>query len=644
MAKPVKLEGVGTINFPDQATEDDIAQFVNSTPREELVKIAQQQAYSMPATPEPDGIKRQLGLTARALGPVGAGALAGAPFGPPGMAAGALTTAFGPAIIDPVIGLSNRYLGTNIPTTSQTMESLMSRMGLPEPRNQQERVVQAMTRGLTGSAGAARGFTGLATPTPATTTERVFEQMGRYPAQQTTAGTLASGAAQMGAERDVGQLGQMGLALGAGMMAPGGPKLPPTARVMEGAKAVVSPLSASGREVIIGNVLNRLAYDPAKAMENLYAAQPLVPGVRPTTAAVARDVGLAGAETPIRALDSTNAFAARLSQNQKALLDAFRGVSGRPGSISKAEAKRTAVAGPMREAAFENVQPVGVAPVFEHITGVLADPNKQRTVVQQAMDEVRNLIYKRVDPETGFADPRALYAVRKDISDMMAGKYGKEQANYSQARGELADVARQLDAVIEQGAPGFQQYMQKYAKISGGIDQMRMLQSMESKVTTGQPDIMTGEPVLQASGLRRELAKRREEMGETLPPSAQRRVDAVIDEINRGQAATAPGVQPPGSTTFKNLSVGNLIGKIVGQGLADNKTLRTMARPLDFLYKLPDEAIQQLLVDSMLDPQLAARLMNKANVMTIDNTATSLRNKAIQLGYGTYIGAQESMR
>lgn len=644
MAKPITLDGIGTIEFPDQATDDQIADFVNSTPREELIKIAQQQAYSMPAKPEPDGLERQIGLTVRALGPVAAGAAAGAPFGPPGMAAGALTTSFGPAIVDPLIGLSNRYLGTNIPTTAGTMESLMTRLGLPEPRNQQERVVQAMTRGLTGATGAAKGFSGLATPTPITTTERVFEQMGRYPSQQATAGTLASGAAQMGAERDVGQLGQMGLAMGAGMIAPGGPKLPPTARTLEGAKAVVSPLTASGREVIVGNVLNRLAYDPARAIENLSAAQPLVPGVRPTTAAVARDVGLAGAETPIRALDPTNAFGARLSQTQQALLNAFRRVSGRPGSIAQAEAKRTAVTRPMREAAFENVQPVGVAPVFEHITGVLADPNKQRTVVQQAMDEVRRLIYNRVDPETGFADPRALYSVRKDIGDMMSGKYGKDQANYSQARGELTDVVRQLDQIIEQGAPGFNEYMQKYAKISSGIDQMRLLQGIESKVTTGQPNIMTGEPVLQASALRRELARRSDEMGETLPPPAQRRVDAIIDEINRGQAATAPGVKAPGSDTFRNLSVGNLIGKIVGQGLADNKTLRTMARPLDFLYKLPDEAIQQLLVDAMLDPQLAARLMNKANVMTIDNTAQSLRNKAIQLGYGTYIGAQEGMK
>lgn len=642
--KPVTLEGIGTINFPAEASQEQIAEFVNSTPREELIKIAQQQAYSMPEKPEPDSLKRQLGLTARAAGPVGAGMLMGAPFGPPGMAAGALTASFGPALVDPVINLSNQYLGTNIPTTSSAMEALMTKAGLPQPRTQQERVVQAMTRGMTGSAGAAKAFGSLGTPTPATQTERVFEQMGRYPSQQVTAGTLASGAAQMGAERDVGQLGQMGLAMGAGMLAPGGPKLPPTARAVEGAKAVVSPLTASGREVIVGNVLNRLAYDPAKAMENMYASQPLVPGVRPTTAAVARDVGLAGAETPIRALDPANAFGAQLSQNQQALLEAFRRVSGKPGSIPQAEAKRTAVTRPMREAAFENVQPVGVAPVFEHITGVLADPNKQRTVVQQAMDEVQRLIYSRVDPETGFADPRALYSVRKDIGDMMAGKYGKDQANYSQARGELTDVARQLDQIIEQGAPGFNKYMQKYAKISGGIDQMRLLQGIESKVTTGQPNIMTGEPVLQASGLRRQVAQRAEEMGATLPPPAQRRIDAIVDEINRGQAATAPGVKAPGSDTFRNLSVGNLIGKIVGQGLADNKTLRTLARPLDFLYKLPDEAIQQLLVDAMLDPQLGARLMNKANVMTIDNTAQSLRNKAIQLGYGTYIGAQEGMK
>jgi hypothetical protein len=66
-----------------------------------------------------------------------------------------------------------------------------------------------------------------------------------------------------------------------------------------------------------------------------------------------------------------------------------------------------------------------------------------------------------------------------------------------------------------------------------------------------------------------------------------------------------------------------------------------MTRPLDFLYKLPDQQIQQLLVEAMLDPQLAAQMMSKASIMKVEPLAKSLRNKAEQLGFGSIIGAQE---
>jgi hypothetical protein len=87
--------------------------------------------------------------------------------------------------------------------------------------------------------------------------------------------------------------------------------------------------------------------------------------------------------------------------------------------------------------------------------------------------------------------------------------------------------------------------------------------------------------------------------------------------------------------------MGNLIGKIFSESMATNTTLRTMSRPLDFLYKLPDEQIQQLLVQAMLDPKLAAQMMAKANIMRVEPLATSLRQKAQQLGFGTLIGASQ---
>ena len=67
--------------------------------------------------------------------------------------------------------------------------------------------------------------------------------------------------------------------------------------------------------------------------------------------------------------------------------------------------------------------------------------------------------------------------------------------------------------------------------------------------------------------------------------------------------------------------------------------MRTLARPLDFLYKLPDEQISRLMVEAMLDPKLAAQMMQKANIMSIKPVANQLRKKAKELGLAPFISA-----
>lgn len=634
----VNVLGYGLVEFPEGMTQAEMAYALSQLPEK------------YPGTPSvADQLLRQAGLTARAVGPVAAGAtLGGVMAGPPGAAVGALGVGLGQMVGDPLVGLYNRAMGTNVPTPSQSMESLMTKVGLPEPATPTERVVQDITRSGASATGFARGAGQMGATMlagrqmagqPAGIAPDVLGLLAQYPAQQVSGAALAGGAGGMLREGDVGTAGQMAGSMAAGMVAPGGPKLPLTQRIAAAPKTLVQPFTEEGRQVMIGSVLNKLATNPQAAQARLAEAAPLVPGVKPTTAGIAYDPGLAAAETSIRGLDVAGSqFGQRLSENQQALLDAYRRLSGGPGSIPVAEAKRASITGPMRTDAFDNRAPVSVDAIEAQIQSTLADPAKQRTQVISAMQEVRNLIKARTAPD-GTIDPVALYSVRKDISDIMSGKLQGEKANLRLARGELADLMPVIDNVIESGAPGFNAYMSKYAKMSKPIDQMRLLQDIEARVTTGQPNVVTGEPVLAAGQLRRQLANRADEIGVDLSAPAQRRLDNIITEINRGMAATAPGVKVPGSDTFKNMSMGNLIGKIFSESLASNTTLRTMTRPLDFLYKLPDEKLQQLLVEAMLDPQLAAVMMSKANMMKVEPLATSLRQKAIQMGMGTAIGA-----
>ena len=617
--KKITIEGIGELSFPATATDEQIAAFVNSTPPAQLQQIAATQAPKAP-----DTLGRQAGLAVR-------------PMAQAALTAGGLL----PMAVDPLVNLYNLATGSQAPTMTQAVGQTLTRAGFPEPRTAQERIVQDLAGAGYGVGGMANLAARAAPLVTSPAAQGVTQMLAANPRAQSSAALAATAAGGLLREGEFSPGVQLAGALGAGMLAPGGPTLSTTQRALAAPGALVKPFTQQGREVMVGNVLRNLATDPERAIANLQQAQPTVPGVRVTTAAGARDPGLAAAETPIRALDQSGAFPSVLSANQQALLESFRRLGGQPGSIERAEAKRAAVTSPMREQAFANAPPVSVEPITAAIQGITSNPATQRQTVDQAMSYVTDLLAKRVDPQTGTINPMALYSVRKDITDAMAGKLSGDLANLRLARGQLADLLPVIDSTIEAGAPGFGRYMQQFAKSSKPIDQMRLLQGIESKVTTGQPNLMTGEPVLAASALRRQVAAKSEEIGAQLSPAAQRRLDNIINEINRGQAATAPGVKAPGSNTFQNMSMGNLIGRVFSESLADNTTLRTMTRPLDFLYKLPDQQIQQLLVESMLDPKLAATMMSKANMMKVEPMAKSLRKKAEELGFGAAIGAAQ---
>ena len=609
--KIVEVPNIGRVAFPSAMTDEEILKAIG-----DLLSGGEQ---------APDTLSRQAGLAVR-------------PMAQAVMTGGGML----PLAVDPLVNLFNLAAGTNVPTMTQATQTTLNRMGFPQPRTAQERVVQDVAGAGYGVGGLANLAARAAPIVTSPTAQGVTQMLATNPLAQSSAALASSAAGGALREGEFSPGVQLVGAMGAGMIAPGGQSLPLTQRALAAPGALVKPFTQQGREVIVGNVLRNVATNPEQAIANLQQAQSTVPGVRLTTAAGARDPGLAAAETPIRALDQSGAFPSVLSANQQALLNAFRGISGRPGSIPAAEAKRSSITAPMRESAFANAQPVSVEPIAAAIQGITNNPATQRQTVDQAMKYVADLLAKRVDPETGTINPMALYSVRKDITDAMAGKLSGDLANLRLARGQLNDLLPVIDATIEAGAPGFNRYMQQFAKSSSAIDQMRLLQGIESRVTTGQPNLMTGEPVLAASALRRQLAAKSEEIGAQLSPAAQRRLDNIINEINRGQAATAPGVKAPGSNTFQNMSMGNLIGRVFSESMADNTTLRTMTRPLDWLYKLPDQQVQQLLVEAMLDPQLASQMMSKANMMKVEPLAKSLRDKAAQMGFGTTIGASQA--
>ena len=620
MAQQVEIIGLGIVEFPDGMSKDEIAQALKKLPGQgEPAPIDKEQMRKELFTPPKDiglvpgnlsDLPRQLGLTARAA-ITGATAL-------PAMGADALT------------GLINMIAGRQVmQPSSQALQSLMTQAGVPEPKTAQERVVQDIGGAMAGVAGP-----GLLAGKMGPMAKEFF--MGSPQAQAAAAigGAAAGGTAR---ESDLGPVAQT-LAAITGSIAPGG--VTATQALGRGAKEAVRPFTEAGREVITGNVLRSLARDPEAAIKAAESYQARVPGYQPTTSQATRDLGLISAETPIRSMASMGQFEAQASAANQARLKILDQMAKDKTALEGAIKKRDEVTAPLREQAFAN--PVDETAfntaVYENVLGkidaISASDVGARKTVQKAMDFARQTV------EGGLGSPTRLYEARKDLRDAAQGLLDKEGSAYSLAKKQLEEVIRAVDDAIESGAPGYKDYLQKYATSSRGIERLEAAQEFRGKVLSTTPDpSRVGDFLISQPAFTRAI--RAAEKDTDLSKTQLAVLKRVAEDLDSGVLNRAGKV--PGSDTFKNLSTANIIGGVIGKQMfgevpaAVNKTVA----PLNWLYNGTDDQIRELLVSAMLDPKLAADLMKKANVMTVEPLSQALKKKAIAAGYGASFGLTE---
>lgn len=555
-------------------------------------------------------LPRQLGLTARAA-VTGATSL-------PAIGADALT------------GLINLIAGKQVmQPSSQALQSLMTRAGVPEPQTAQERVVQDIGGAMAGVSGP-----GLLAGKMGPVAKEFF--MGSPQAQAAAAigGAAAGGTAR---ESDLGPVAQT-LAAITGSIAPGG--VTASQALGRGAKEAVRPFTEAGREVITGNVLRSLARDPEAAIKAAESYQAKVPGYTPTTSQATRDLGLISAETPIRSMATMGQFEAQTSAANQARLKILDQLAKDKTALEGAIKKRDEITAPLREQAFSN--PVDETAfntaVYENVLGkidaISASDVGARKTVQKAMDFARQTV------EGGLGSPTRLYEARKDLRDAAQGLLDKEGSAYSLAKKQLEEVIRAVDDAIESGAPGYKDYLQKYATSSRGIERLEAAQEFRGKVLSTTPDpSRVGDFLISQPAFTRAIraAEKETDLSKTQLAVLKR----VAEDLDSGVLNRAGRV--PGSDTFKNLSTANIIGGVIGKqmfGEVPSAVNKTVA-PLNWLYNGTDDQIRELLVSAMLDPKLAADLMKKANVMTVEPLSKELKKRAIAAGYGASFGLTE---
>lgn len=578
----------------------------------------QQQANGAMATvfgdrPPLEATGRQLGLAARA----------------------GLTGAAGiPSIVgDPLNQLLNMIAGREVfPPVSRSAQQLMTRAGLPQPETAQERVVQDVSSALSGVGTTAKLAQTLAPRVAAPLSENLGLQ---------AAGALGgAGAASLGREEGAGALGQLGLGVLGGMVAPGaaGTTAQALTRATTGS---VRPFTEAGRQVIAGQVLRELSADPEAAMRAAQRYQPSIPGYRPTTAQATRDVGLISAETPIRSMETSGRFLAQTSEANQARMAILDRLAKDETALSQAIAKRNEVTTPLREQAFarstvdpNTFQSAVTLTANKTIDDILASPAGARGTVAKAMQFAKDQLARGTDPQR-------LYEVRKDLRDAAQGLLDREGAAFSLAKKQLEQVIRSVDDVLEATAPGYKEYLSKYAASSRGIESLEAAQAVRSKVLSTTPDpSRVGDFLISQPAFTRAIRAIKDD---PRTPLSKTQV-AVLERVGRDldEGVLQRGAKVPGSDTFKNLSTANIVGGIIGRQIVGegNPALQKLAAPLNWLYNGTDNKIRELLVDAMLDPKLAADLMKKASIMRVEPLSKALQKKALNMGYGSIFGLE----
>jgi hypothetical protein len=635
-----------SITTEDGITIDNIPDNVDPNSNELKARVAQIRASGGEEKPKEkkasttfgQDLTRQLGLTARA----GATGAAGLPI----LAGDALNT-----LINLITGGVGKVTGAEIPRLqmpSQVLQRGLTQVGLPEAETKGEKVIQDVTSAISGvAAPAALVQRGLAAGQKAITQPSAVQKffVENLPLQMSAA-VGGAGASAAGREyADVGAGGQLGLAMLGGMVAPSTATtaIPAAGRAV---RETVRPFTQAGREVITGNVLRQLANKPETAVRRMQEFQPEISGYTPTTAQASRDVGLISAETPIRALDVTGKFAAQASEANKARMAIIDRLAKDKDAINVAISNREAATAPMRESAFaastttpEQFQSAITLVVDDTINNILKTPAGKRDTVISAVEDARQMI-RRAN------NPAELYEIRKDLRAAEQGlldradRGGASASAFKAARNELNQVIKSVDDVIDSAAPGYKDYLRVYAQRSKNIEKVEAAQGFRGKVLSTIPDpINVGQFMIsQPNFVRAVRAAAKETDMSQMQVKILERVGRDLDSgvLNRSGRV-------PGSDTFKNLSTANVIGGIIGKQMFGEvpAAINKVVSPFNWLYNGTDDQIRELLVDSMLDPKLAARLMSKASTTNIEPISKELQRKALNLGYGAAFGITE---
>ena len=501
-------------------------------------------------------------------------------------------------------------------------------LGLPQPESTRERLMTAAAEGATGAlvggpvAGSAVGAAGRALGS------KVASSMGKTLAQQPVTQGVAGAAGGLGTQ--TGEEMGMHPAISAGMGVAAGVGASAPLAAASAAHQLAKPWYGAGRRDVVGNLLRETASDPATAARNIDDAATYVPGSAPTTAAAARDAGLNSLSKGVERLSprAKAAFDERCWDNNAARNAVLDDIVPTEGAQTARADTRSAFADAATARLFDSPQ---ANARVEGAFGALDDLKQGRLGKRRPVRHAAQIAERELASvaQGGQADPGDLYAARQNIAELLEGNQQMTSVqmrdgtttNLRAARKAMMPVLEKIDDAIEEAAPGFKDYMRRYTGMSEEISQGDVLRQIREASTSRSAMNPTGEPTLMLSGLKRQIdsIKASKDFGR-LTQTQQAVLKRIRKDLEREDSAVR-SVASAGSDTAQNLSTGAFIAKMVG---GRGALPRTLVAPLEFLYKIPERQMQDLLIEAMLDPKVGARLLRKATPENVRDVSTEL--------------------
>ena len=394
------------------------------------------------------------------------------------------------------------------------------------------------------------------------------------------------------------------------------------------AGSMLKPFGAfGGQEGMVGDMLRKFSANPEEALRNIKSATPIIEGSAPNTIAASGDVGLAGLG---RTLQSTspqyaNELAALQTAQNQARTKAFEDIAGNQGKVSLAKEARDLETKPMRDYVLSNSAPIDTQMMLSGIDNLMKAPDNAGKITQAALADVRKSV-ARIG-ESGQINPRALYAIRKDVGLDISGKVQGESSNAKFASGQLVDVKSMIDDAIDKASrqpvasnmigsnadnlaprPSWKQYLETYTEKSKPINQMETLGDVLKRVQTGTVDSQGGY-VLSSAKLNNILKNEGSDLSKKLTPEQLDIVRKLSADLNASQLASSAG-KSVGSNTVQNIAGNNILSSLLGEKMGGSVMSKSlMGRLLKLPYGTADEMIREKLGEALLNPQVAAKYM-----------------------------------